>query len=409
MPADPDDQAVATLRARLGQEVAQLAAPNLEEATKDGIRHWAMAVGDRDPKWTDESYAASSRFRAITAPPSMLYGFDVRAIGDRSGLVGYHSQFGGAVHEWYRPIFRNTPVQLKVRSRDIVELPADSRGRVFRQESECTFTDPDGLVLARTWPWGRRTKRRAGALDTQYEGLELASYSPDDIEAIAARYAQEQELIRGATVRFWEDVAVGDPLGPLTRGPWTRTTSLNFLQGIGGLFMLSHSFWYEYLRRHPGAGIRNDLGIPEGPIRAHWEDDFARRTGVPAAYNWGPEIVGWLTTACTYWCGDDGWLQRLAVEIHRFNLVGDLMTVAGSVTAKALSGDCGVVDGGLWLRDQRGADTATGTFRIVLPRRDTGLSDHDATEHRQRSRPRPQRHAQRGRRTPTARRTGNSL
>ena len=115
------DQAIADLRAQIGSEFNSKDGLHLEEASKDAIRHWAHATGDLDPKWIDAEYAATTRFGEITAPPSMLYGFDMRAIGSRQGMPGVHSFFGGGVHEWYLPIRRNDQISLKVILKDVVE------------------------------------------------------------------------------------------------------------------------------------------------------------------------------------------------------------------------------------------------------------------------------------------------
>lgn len=371
------DKALAELRSRIGREFVTRTPPNLEEATKDAIRHWARATGDLDPKWTDEEYAATTRFGGITAPPGMLYGFDIRAIGDRSGLPGIHSFFAGADHEWYLPIKRNDTVRLRVVLKDLVEKRSQFAGRMFQQISECTFTSQHGEVVARSWPWGMRTERSQGSSRAKYSDLTLAHYTREEIAAIAEHYAHEHELVRGAQPRYWEDVAVGDRVGPMIRGPWTPTVSVNFIHAHGGMFLQSHGYWYDYIRRHPKAGIPNEMGIPEGPVRGHWDSDFARKVGVPAAYDYGPERIGWLTTACTYWCGDDGWLSKLSVRVKRFNLIGDLTTVEGMVTGKSEAEDPdgrAVVRADLWTRDQRGVDTATATAEILLPRRDRAQS-----------------------------------
>jgi len=42
-------------------------------ATRDNIWHWALGVGDDNPLWWDEAYAARSPAGRITAPPTYLY------------------------------------------------------------------------------------------------------------------------------------------------------------------------------------------------------------------------------------------------------------------------------------------------------------------------------------------------
>lgn len=362
------DEMVAELRSRIGREFKTREEPNLTEASKDAIRHWARAIGDLDPKWTDEVYAARTRFEGITAPPSLLYGFSTLSIGDRTGLPGIHSFFAGADHVWYRPIHRNDTISVTCVLKDVVEKTSNFSKRMFQQISEVTFTNQRGEVVARSWPWGMRTERGTAVSVGKYNDLELARYSPEDIERIAETYAHEHELVRGATPRYWDDVEVGEHVGPMIRGPWTATNSICFLHAHGGLFMKTHSYWFDYLKRHPQAGIPNEQGIPEGPVRGHWDSNFARTIGVPAAYDYGPERIAWVCTLFTYWAGDDGWLKRLYVEVRRFNLIGDLTTLEAKVTGKRVDDDGDrVVECDFHAFDQRGEDHTVGKATIVLP------------------------------------------
>jgi acyl dehydratase len=362
-------EALTELRARIGQPVRNRDEPRLEELTKDAIRLWARAIGDRDPRWTDESYAAGTELGEITAPPSMIYGLTGTAIGDRSGLPGVHSFFAGAEHEWLLPIRRNDSVSVSGVLKEVREKEGAFSGRMVEQISEITFTNQRGEVAARSWPFGMRTERSTAKRRGKYDGVKLATYSANDIDEIAAWYRQEPTLIRGPVPRYWEDVTVGDTIPSIIRGPWTPTISICFLSVMGSLFMKTHGFWYEYLDRHPRVGIPNEMGIPEPPARGHWDSGFAQRVGVPAAYDYGPERIAWACSLLTYWAGDAGWLRRLYVEVRRFNLVGDLTTLSGEVTAKRIEGNEALVDCRIWARDQRGDDTLTGNATIRLPRR----------------------------------------
>ncbi len=364
------DEMVADLRSRIGRELKPRDEPNLTEASKDAIRHWARDTGDVDPKWTDEAYAARTRFGTITAPPSILYGFTTLAIGDRTGLPGIHSFFAGADHQWYRPIRRNDTISARCVLKDLVEKTSNFSRRMFQQISEVTFTNQDGEVVARSWPSGMRTERSTATTVGKYNNLALATYTPEDIERISEMYEHEPELVRGAKPRYWEDVQVGERIGPMIRGPWTATNSICFLHAHGGLFMKTHSYWFDYIKRHPQAGIPNEQGIPEGPVRGHWDSNFARSIGVPAAYDYGPERIAWSSTLFTYWSGDDGWLKRLYVEVRRFNLIGDLTTLEGRVTDKTIDEDGeAVVHCEFHAFDQRGEDHTTGKATIVLPKK----------------------------------------
>src|SRR5260370_200995 len=70
-----------------------------EEATRDGIRHYAYGFGDDNPLWTDPDHAARSRWGRIIAPPGFLEGAGLTPALDvpedhrgrgKAGLSGVH-------------------------------------------------------------------------------------------------------------------------------------------------------------------------------------------------------------------------------------------------------------------------------------------------------------------------------
>jgi hypothetical protein len=63
--------ALAGMRALIGQPIGSAAiAP--DAVNQPMIRHWAAAMEDRNPVYTDAAFAAASRFGGIVAPPLML-------------------------------------------------------------------------------------------------------------------------------------------------------------------------------------------------------------------------------------------------------------------------------------------------------------------------------------------------
>jgi hypothetical protein len=98
-----------------------------------------------------------------------------------------------------------------------------------------------------------RVERSAAREKSKYKKLELATpYTAQQLDEIARIYAQEQ--CRGAEPLYFEDVAIGQALPQIVRGPYNATTAVAFEQGWGGLFIKAHGYWFDYLRRHPAAG-----------------------------------------------------------------------------------------------------------------------------------------------------------
>jgi acyl dehydratase len=357
------DEALNALRAKLGQVITSSHTPYLTETSRDSVRHWAEGIGDMNPLWTDEDRARRSAWGKTLCPPTMLYAFNRLAIGYRGGLPGVHSMFGGSDWTWYRPITWGERIHTIVKFTDLVERPSAFAGRSFQQISEISFvTDKDETVaVARSW--GFRVERTTAAKKGKYREVEVVKYSPEDVQAIAERYRNES--IRGSTPLYVDDIKHGEAIPEIIRGPYTVTTAVAFEQGWGGLFIKAHGNAMEYFGRHPSAGIINDFGIPEPPEAVHWDNDLARRVGVPAAYDYGPERISWIGTMLTNWIGDNGFLERLHVQIRRHNIIGDLTTCRATVTR--VDPDTGEVELAVLAENQRGERTAVGEARVRLP------------------------------------------
>lgn len=362
------DELIAELRAEIGKPIP--GPPGfVEYATPDTIRHWAMAVGDYNPLWLDPAYGAAGAAGAMVAPPSMLFAFNKVGWGAR-GLGGIHSMFSGGGFEWRRPIVAGDRISSETRLKDIVEISNSKfAGRAYKQIRHTSFTDESGAEVAVAEPYSWRMERDRAREINKYERLKPALYSEREYDEIAeASFAEEP---RGGRPRFWEDVRAGDPLGQVVRGPLTVTDIIVFLTGFGGQWIRAHADAARWYKRHPKGAIRNANGALEPPEIVHWEDWLARRVGVPAAYDYGPQRVSWLITLLTNWCGDDGFVRSFDCQLRRFTLVGDTTWVTGTVAGKRQQDGAYLVDCTIDARDQRGEETARATAVIQLPARAT--------------------------------------
>ncbi len=364
------DEELARLRAKIGQRIEIKEAPYVTEVTRDAVRHWAWATGDRNPLYLDPAYAKASVHGDIICPPTMLYAFSRISIGYRGGLPGVHSMFAGSHWRWHEPIPLGQAINAEVTFKDLVEFPSRFADRMFKQVSSIRFVNDSGHEYAQAESWGMRVERTKAREKDKYGELkkEKTQYTREQLAEIAAHYAAEH--MQGNEKLYWEDVEVGSEIPRVVRGPYTATTAVAFEQGWGGLFIWAHGFWYDYLKRHPAAGIANDYGIPEPPEAVHWDTALAQSVGVPEAYDYGPERISWVATMLTNWAGDHGFLEELYTEIRRFNLVGDLTWCIGNVVAKEPADKGrGRIKLSVECRDQRGELTAKGWAQVLLPMR----------------------------------------
>lgn len=366
------DQAVQALRSLIGKDINRTH-PYVEELNADAIRHWAHGIGDDNPLWTDPDYARRTPYGDVLAPGSILFATDRVLSGYVTGLPGIHAMFAGASFRWSRRLRRGDVIRCKAQLDELIERPSKFAGRSFQQIYAVTAHDGEGAVTAEGSSWCFRTERDSAREAGKYEGvLQDATWSTEQIEDLARRYREQEARRRGATPRFVSEVAVGDPLPEILKGPYTATTAISFLLGWGGLYVRGHGHAFDLYERHPALAIPNEWGVPEPPERVHWDPLLAARVGVPGAYDYGPERVAWMGHVVTDWMGDAGFLRELYVEVRQHNLIGDLVVCEGEVSeVDESTGEVGIT---LKATDQRGNESARGSAVVMLPRRGEAIA-----------------------------------
>ena len=366
------DSALDSLRRLINVPIADTVEPWCYEATRDNIRHYAHGIGDDNPLWCDPEYAASTKFGTVIAPPSFVFALNRILSGYVGGLPGIHAMWAGADLTWHRPIVRGTEVHTQAHLKELVEHETRFAGRAFQQIYHVEMHDPTGTALMSGESWCFRTERDAAReLGTKYKTAKARPpmrYTAEDLNQIFKLY--EAESIRGAEPRYYDEVNVGDVLPTLVKGPMTVTGFIAFAQGWGGLYIRANKLAYKQMRKHPGLGIPNALGIPDVPERVHWEDELATDVGTPGAYDYGPERCSWLMHQLTNWMGDEGFLRRHQSQIRHHNVVGDWIAIDGKVIDKGVDADGeAYVTVEQEARNQHGELSAMGTGTVHLPQR----------------------------------------
>jgi acyl dehydratase len=365
------DEALESLRGRIGVPIESTAEPWCHEATRDNIRHYAHGIGDDNPLWCDPDYAATTRYGGIVALPSFLFATSRIVSGYVGGLPGVHAMWAGADWTWHKPVLRNDEIRTEASLKSLIEHQTRFAGRAIQQIYHVAFFNQAGDRVAEADSWCFRTDRdearEKGTKYTEVRARPQASYSEDQLAKIYNYYHHEE--VRGATPRYWEDVAVDDRLPTMVKGPMTVTGFIAYAQGWGGLYIRANKLAWQQVRAHPGLGIKNRFGVPDCPERVHWEEEFALMVGAPGAYDYGPERCSWLTHHLTNWMGDDGFLRTAKSQIRRHNPVGDALFINGHVTRKFVEDRRHLVEIAQEARNQDDELSASGTGVIELPAR----------------------------------------
>jgi len=365
------DAALDDLRRRIGVKIVDTAEPWCHEATRDNIRHYAHGIGDDNPLWCDPEYAGATRFGGLVAPPSFLFACDRIISGYVGGMPGVHAMWAGADWTWHLPIRRNDEITTEAALKDLIPHETRFAGRAVQQIYTVRFYNQKQELVAEADSWCFRTDRDVAREEgTKYAELKSRPqrrYSDAELEEVWRLYAAEE--VRGATPRYFEDVAVGDALPNMAKGPMTVTGFIAFAQGWGGLYIRANKLAWKQVHRHKGLGIPNRFGIPDCPERVHWENEFALMVGAPGAYDYGPERCSWLTHHMTNWMGDDGFLRKASCKIRRHNPEGDILVIGGKVVGKSVEDGRHLVAIEQEARNQDGELSVIGRGVVELPSR----------------------------------------
>ncbi len=99
----------------------------------------------------------------------------------------------------------------------------------------------------------------------------------------------------------------------------------------------------------------------------HHDGDFARSQGAPDMYLNTGFIEAMLSRLITDWMGDDGWLEKMSIQMRRFNIFGDTLTVKGKVTAKEVYEGAHLVQCEIWVENDREGISVPGKATVRLP------------------------------------------
>ena len=363
------DEGIAKLRTRVGKGF-EGRRPWRTEVTRDAIYHLALAIGDLSPLYLDEEYAKRTRWKTLLAPPIIVQTMDtLRAVGHSGlpeGLPGVHSIWTGSLYEWVRPPMLGDRIRADAYLKEIVERESSfGGGRSLYQTYEAKYYDTDGTYLGLrndTWMRAERAKTRDKA---KYGETALAKWTPEDITEFQKQYRAEQRTVE----RYWNDVKAGDPLNTIIKGPLTPTAEIAF-ESYFGIYLVGNKVASNLLDKHPALMLPNEQGVPEPPQRVHWDNHFTQQLlGLPGAYDLGPERCSWLIQGMTDWIGDNGFLTRLEAQYRKFNYMGDVTWVKGTVADKSERDGKGYVTCELQCVNHRNEVTATATAEAELPKR----------------------------------------
>ena len=138
---------------------------------------------------------------------------------------------------------------------------------------------------------------------------------------------------------YFEDVAVGDELPPLVKGPIAQIQLTRY------------------------AGASGDFN----PI--HQDDEFAKAAGMGGVFAHGMLSMGFVAQALTDWAGA-GRVRKIGVRFAALVRLKDTVTCRGRVLATSSKDDLHLVELEIWAENGKGEKVVSGKATVALPSRE---------------------------------------
>lgn len=374
------EQDIDRAKALIDVDAASSTHEHLTTASYDSIRNFARGYGDDNPLYNSADYGRATRWGSQIAPPMIGIAMNAPLRGDpvdpglkRPSFRGIHVFVSGSSWQWYRPVHPADTLYSFEGIESVQVKKSEFAGRSVLITRRHVKMNQRAEIVAVMRVLAIHTERKTARKKGKYSTIEPASYTDDDIERLDAIYADEGP--RGSDPRYWEDVAVGEELRPMAKGPLTTTDVIVFHAGGYGFTPYTPCagrIAYNNRMRIAPFYVKNEQGIPDVAQRVHWDSSWAQAIGTPMAYDYGVLRDCWLSHLLTDWMGDDGWLLRQHSEMRKFNYMGDHHILTGQVTGKRIEDGMHVVNLELRGTNQRDEITCPATATVGLPSREHG-------------------------------------
>ncbi len=365
------EQMLDDMRALIGVPLRTESCLNNEWATRLAILRFAEGIGDDNPLWTDEEYAARSPFGTLVAPPSFIFACLGSIQVGWPGLGGFHCE---TKMEFNQPIRVGDKIKASV-TFDGFDGPIDDSnfgGRRIKDYLRQEYRNQNDELVA-TFICSRmrfeRTemqKRAAGRTITVPH-----PWTEEEIHAIEEQILAERP--RGAETRYWDDVQVGDEIDTITKGPLGLTDFIAFIAaGAAPIPRVSaHSVALKRYRKHPKWAFRDPRTHALEPVYSvHYNDYAASLQGAQAAYDVGIQRTCWQIHSLTNWMGDAGVLKAITGQYRAHVYLSDVVQLGGRVDSKEVDEHGNhLIRLTTWAYNQREKNVMPGTAVIALPAR----------------------------------------
>ena len=338
-------------------------------ASKEALRNYALGIGDVNPLWQDEDYARQTRYKSLVALPNWFY--SVFPTWVLQGLPGVHAFHSGNDWTFYKPVLVGDSIRPECIFTGFDVRPSKFAGKAVREYQRANFYNQRDELVAATDLWLIRAERAAARKTGKYADIQLPHpWTEEELKKVDEAILSEQ--VRGNQPRYWEEVAVGEELTPVVKGPFGLTDMIAYCVGAAPVQIMAHHASLELYHKHPAWAFRDPTSYAWEPVYGvHYNKAAANAAGLPYPYDVGAQRQGWLINLLTNWMGDDGWLKKNYAEYRFFVYHSDVIWLKGQVVSKFVDEEgeycVGIETSAV---NQRGENTMPGYSVVSLPSRD---------------------------------------
>ncbi len=323
------------------------------------IAKYARAIGDDNPIYTDPEYGKRTRYGCQLAPGPVLNYIRYPGIHGATRPQGYPvaNFVAGAAWEFFDVLRVGTRFRTSKTTKELIEKKG-AQGDLLFLISEVNYWDYHGELPAKCYGTlimvPQRTMGTSRAMEVERLGEHMlyerkaSNYNAEQIEETISQI--EGWKRRGAETLYWEDVQVGDKLGPMILPPWSlqdqmcQDTVNSHTVGTGQnpgdtpiteLEVLSFETSYKLMRQRPGsARTHPNTRWPWTPGAEHEDALLAAFRGQPGPFDHGGQRFQIPQQLMTNWIGDNGFIRRMYSALRRPVYYADVTTYTGEVVKK---------------------------------------------------------------------------
>lgn len=317
------------------------------------ISRYALAIGDDNPLFADPEYGKRTRYGSHLAPGPVLALVRYPSVHGATRPGGYPlaNFISGAAWEFYDVIRAGSKFRSSQVTKEMFEKPG-SRGNLVFMISNNRYWDYHEDLVGKCYgtqiyvPIETMGTGRVMAVERLGEHMmyerKAQQYSPEEIKKIIQDV--EGKHRRGAETLYWEDVAVGDKVGPMVLPPWTLLDQVawhgvNYAASVWGSHgddILAFEPYYHRLREGSLLGsLTHPMTMwPWTPNTEHEDALLAAFRGQPGPFDFGVQRSQIPQQLITNWMGDDGFIRRLQMAFRKPVYYADTTIYTGEVVKK---------------------------------------------------------------------------